>query len=215
MLTKPLGTGILATALKRDALLEAGIAEAVRSMTHAERRRRPRGAGGRRQRRHRRDRVRAGRPSGSTCSKRAGSAAELVFDTLPILSHARNLAARGFIPGGTKRNLEAADRRHLGTRPLRPTDRWLSVDAQTSGGLLLAVPPENEKALLEALRAQARRGGRSMGRLTAEPGRLQVLQRAPAPVTGRSALPRPMHCAGPPNDWTNSSAPYGTVFGWR
>ena len=32
VLTKPLGTGILATALKRDALLEAGIAEAVRSM---------------------------------------------------------------------------------------------------------------------------------------------------------------------------------------
>ena len=33
ILTKPLGTGILATALKRDALLETGMAEAVRSMT--------------------------------------------------------------------------------------------------------------------------------------------------------------------------------------
>ena len=33
VLTKPLGTGILATALKRDALLEAGMADAVRSMT--------------------------------------------------------------------------------------------------------------------------------------------------------------------------------------
>src|SRR5918912_1880488 len=33
VLTKPLGTGILATALKRGALLEAGMAEAVRSMT--------------------------------------------------------------------------------------------------------------------------------------------------------------------------------------
>ena len=30
VLTKPLGTGILTTALKRDALLEAGLAEAVR-----------------------------------------------------------------------------------------------------------------------------------------------------------------------------------------
>ena len=33
VLTKPLGTGIMATALKRDALLEPGMAEAVRSMT--------------------------------------------------------------------------------------------------------------------------------------------------------------------------------------
>jgi DNA-binding transcriptional LysR family regulator len=33
VLTKPLGTGILATALKRDALLETGMADAVRSMT--------------------------------------------------------------------------------------------------------------------------------------------------------------------------------------
>src|SRR5918912_2887373 len=33
VLTKPLGTGILATALKRDALMETGMAEAVRSMT--------------------------------------------------------------------------------------------------------------------------------------------------------------------------------------
>src|SRR5688500_10881480 len=33
VLTKPLGTGILSTALKRDALLEEGMADAVRSMT--------------------------------------------------------------------------------------------------------------------------------------------------------------------------------------
>src|SRR4029450_6094386 len=33
VLTKPLGTGILTTALKRDALIESGIRDAVRSMT--------------------------------------------------------------------------------------------------------------------------------------------------------------------------------------
>ena len=36
-------------------------------------------------------------------------AAEIVFDALPILPHARNLASRGVVPGGTQRNLEAAD----------------------------------------------------------------------------------------------------------
>lgn len=178
VLTKPLGTGILATALKRDALLEAGIAEAVRSM-------RTLNAGA----------SRAALEVGVSAAtdvtgfglvghllnlleaSRVGG--ELFFDTLPILSHARNLAARGFIPGGTKRNLEAAAERVTWAPDLSETDRWLAVDAQTSGGLLLAVPPENEKALLEALQAHAAPVAVTVGRLTADnPGRLQVLQRA-------------------------------------
>jgi hydrogenase maturation factor len=49
------------------------------------------------------------------------------------------------------------------------------VDAQTSGGLLLAVPPENQAALLAALNAQATPAAATIGRLTAEhPGRLRV-----------------------------------------
>jgi selenide,water dikinase len=38
---------------------------------------------------------------------------------------------------------------------LEEADRILCVDAQTSGGLLLAVPPENETRLLDALRQEA------------------------------------------------------------
>ena len=98
VLTKPLGTGILATALKRDALLEAGMAEAVRSMTTLN-------------------------AAAAQAALRVGVSAatdvtgfgllghllricdaskvgaEIAYDTLPILAHARNLAARGFIPG--------------------------------------------------------------------------------------------------------------------
>ena len=47
VLTKPLGTGILSTALKRDALLETGMADAVAVDDHAERRRRAGRADGR------------------------------------------------------------------------------------------------------------------------------------------------------------------------
>jgi selenide,water dikinase len=179
VLTKAIGTGILATALKRDALLEAGMAEAVRSM-------RTLNAGA----------ASAALEVGVSAAtdvtgfglvghllnlleaSRVG--AELYYEAVPILSHARNLAARGFIPGGTQRNLEAAAERVTWAPELSETDRLLAVDAQTSGGLLLAVPPENEQALLEALRARGTPFAVTIGRLTGEnPGRLSVLSRAP------------------------------------
>jgi len=179
VLTKPLGTGILTTAFKRDALLEAGMAEAVRSM-------RALNAGA----------ARAALEVGVSAAtdvtgfglvghllnlleaSRVGG--ELYFDALPILPHARNLAARGFIPGGTTRNLEAAAERVSWSPEVTETDRWLAVDAQTSGGLLLAVPPENEPALLAAVREGGAPAAVTIGRLTAEePGRLRVLARSP------------------------------------
>ena len=175
VLTKPLGTGILTTALKRDALLEAGLAEAVRSMTTLNE-----GA------------TKAALSVGvraatdvtgfgllghlSHMLAASGVGAEIAFDALPVLDHARNLASRGIVPGGTARNLEAA----AGVEwagDLTPTDRLLCVDAQTSGGLLLAVPPENEAALLDALRAAETPAAATIGRLTEGPvGRIRVVR---------------------------------------
>jgi selenide,water dikinase len=52
------------------------------------------------------------------------------------------------------------------------------VDAQTSGGLLLAVPPENEAALLSALREAETPAAAVIGRITAGPaGRVRVTRR--------------------------------------
>jgi selenide, water dikinase len=176
VLTKPLGTGILATALKRDALLEAGMAEAVRSMTTLND-----GA------------MRAAIAVGVSAATDVTGfglvghltqmldasqvAAELAYESLPILSHAWNLASRGIVPGGTQRNLEAADR-VTWSDDLAPADRFLCVDAQTSGGLLLAVPPEHEAALLEALRQEATPTAAVIGRITkGEPGTIRVTRR--------------------------------------
>jgi selenide,water dikinase len=177
ILTKPLGT---ATALKRDALLEAGMAEAVRSM-------RTLNAGA----------AEAALEVGVSAAtdvtgfgllghllnllEASQVGAELAFDALPILPHARNLAARGFVPGGTKRNLEAAAERVTWAPDLSETDRVLAVDAQTSGGLLLAVPPENETPLLDALRTRGTPAAVTIGRLTAQtPGYVRVLRDLPA-----------------------------------
>ncbi|MBA3522593.1 MAG: selenide, water dikinase SelD [Gemmatimonadales bacterium] len=176
VLTKPLGTGILSTALKRDALLEAGMADAVRSMTTLNE-----GA------------ARAALEVGVSAATDVtgfgllshltnmldGSkvAAEISYDALPILPHAWNLASRGIVPGGTQRNLAAADRVEWAD-DITPVDRLLCVDAQTSGGLLLAVPRERVEPLLAALRAAATPAAAVIGRLTAGPvGNIRVARR--------------------------------------
>jgi selenide,water dikinase len=102
--------------------------------------------------------------------------AEIAFDSLPILDHTRSLAGRGIVPGGTARNLEAAAGVEW-AEDLSQTDRLLCVDAQTSGGLLLAVPPENSDALLDALRDEATPAAAVVGRLTpGPPGQIRVVR---------------------------------------
>jgi selenide,water dikinase len=176
VLTKPLGTGILTTALKRDALIEAGLGDAVRSMTTLND-----GAA--------KAALRVGVSAATDVTgfgllRHLGNllaasavAAEVGFEALPLLPHALNLAARGIVPGGTQRNLEAAAE-VAWAADLAPHERLLCVDAQTSGGLLLAVPPENEKALLDALREADTPAAAVIGRLVAGPaGHIRVTRR--------------------------------------
>jgi selenide,water dikinase len=176
VLTKPLGTGILSTALKRDALLEAGMAEAVRSMTTLNQ-----GAA--------RAALQVGVSAATDVTgfgllghlgnvlEASKVAAEIGYERLPILAHAWNLASRGIVSGGTQRNLAAAERVEWAD-DVGPADRLLCVDAQTSGGLLLAVPQENEAKLLEALRREETPAAAVIGRLVAGPvGQVRVTRR--------------------------------------
>lgn len=176
VLTKPLGTGILTTALKRDALTESGLRDAVRSMTtlNAGAARAALGVG-----------VHAATDvTGFGLLRHLGNmlaasdvAAEVAFDALPLLPHALSLAARGVVPGGTQRNLEAA-RDVEWADDLAPHERLLCVDAQTSGGLLLAVPAEREAELLTALGEAAAPAAAVVGRLVDGPaGRVRVVRR--------------------------------------
>ncbi|MBA3893713.1 MAG: selenide, water dikinase SelD [Gemmatimonadales bacterium] len=176
VLTKPLGTGILTTALKREAFIEAGLGDAVRSMTTLND-----GAA--------KAALRAGVSAATDVTgfgllRHLGNiltasrvAAEVAFEALPLLPHALSLAARGIVPGGTLRNLEAA--RDLDwAGDLQPHERVLCVDAQTSGGLLLAVPQENEAALLDALRDAQTPAAAVIGRIVAGPaGHIRVTRR--------------------------------------
>ncbi len=167
LLTKPLGTGILTTALKRGLRDETQLAEAVRVMTTLND-----------------SAARVALEHGATAAtdvtgfgllghlenilRASGVGAEIWTDALPVLADARDLAAQGVLPGGTRRNLEAVAAQWAADVP--EPDRWLAVDAQTSGGLLMAVPPDRAEAALQALRAAGAPAAARIGRLTVLPG---------------------------------------------
>jgi len=172
VLTKPLGTGILSTALKREALLEGGMSEAIQSMITLND-----GAA----RAAREAEVHActdvtgfgllGHLGNILTASRKG--AEIWLEEIPVFPHVRNLAARGLIPGGTERNLEAAaDVRW--DPSLDATEKILCVDAQTSGGLLLAVAPERHATLLAALEREGTPAAATIGRVTGAAGVVHV-----------------------------------------
>ncbi len=95
--------------------------------------------------------------------KEPGLAAEISLGAVPLLPGARRLAAAGLAPAGSRRNLDAV-RPGLLAPGVSEVDLLLLADAQTSGGLLLAVKePEAERlerALREAGDAAASRIGR-------------------------------------------------------
>lgn len=173
VLTKPLGTGILTTAFKRGLVDEADLGPAVAGMSalnataawlavdHG---------------------ARAGTDvTGfgllghlSNITAGSGVGAEVWVDRLPVYPGALELAAREVLPGGTRRNLEALTVEFADDVP--QAEQWLVADAQTSGGMLVAIHPDRVPGYLEALEAAGVATRAVVGRLTAEPG-LRVVRR--------------------------------------
>jgi selenide,water dikinase len=83
----------------------------------------------------------------------SGVGARLDAAHVPLLPGALELAAAGTIPGGSKRNADYFER-WASFGGVDPALRALLTDAQTSGGLLIAVPPARLDALRAALRAR-------------------------------------------------------------
>ena len=82
-------------------------------------------------------------------------AARVWAQAVPLLPGAADLAAAGYVSGGTKANTERL-RPVTAIDPAVPGEvAVLLHDAQTSGGLLLAAPPGAAPALLADLRARA------------------------------------------------------------
>lgn len=71
---------------------------------------------------------------------------------VPAIINAMNLIETGFIPGAAFRNLEFVEEQCSFNSNLSYNLKMLLADAQTSGGILMAVKPEKAEAILIALR---------------------------------------------------------------
>ena len=76
--------------------------------------------------------------------------ADLFFNSLPLMEGAMKYAAMMLFPGGSVRNEKYFGRFFL-TETLNETERMILFDAQTSGGLLIAVCPSKADELLDRL----------------------------------------------------------------
>jgi cysteine desulfurase len=175
VLTKPIGTGILATAVKRglaDTRVARRLVDTMRRLNKAAAEAMVEiGA-------HACTDVTGFGLLGHLREMAAASEvdAEVEAGAVPVLEPARELAAADVVPGGTLENLDHVSPFVEWAPALSRVDRVLLADAQTSGGLLVAVPPERTEALLEALRARGVEEGRRVGRFTLPgPGRIRVL----------------------------------------
>ncbi len=175
VLTKPLGLGIVTTAAKRDQDDEHAIDAAIVLMTalnrsacdamlsvegvHAATDVTGFGLLG-----HLRNVARA-----------SGAAAHVLVDHVPVLAPARRYVARGIAPGGTHANLRFLGEHVDFDADVTKEERLLLADAQTSGGLLIAVAPEATDALVAALVARATPVAAVIGEIEAAPaGRIRV-----------------------------------------
>jgi selenide,water dikinase len=150
ILTKALGTGVITTALKQGKARMPDVEAAVASMSRLNK-------------------------AASELARQFGVHAMTDITGYSLLGHghemahlgdvnfglnlasvewlpgAQDYASREIFPGGTKRNRDYFDRWIEFDQGVTETERNLLFDPQTSGGLLMAVRPEDANALLDAL----------------------------------------------------------------
>jgi selenophosphate synthase len=77
----------------------------------------------------------------------SGLGAEIEFDRVPVLDGVSELLAEGMWPGGSGRNLSAVSNHVVSKRA--EEEIKILADAQTSGGLLVALSPGDVDQYME------------------------------------------------------------------
>ena len=174
-LTKPIGTGIITTAAKQDNVREEILEGALQSMEMLNR-------GASQAMLH----VEAHACTDVTgfgllghlhsMASGSGTGAEVWRSRVPLLPGALELAQLGIAPDGTYRNLNSLLPYVRWSPSLSEEEKLVLSDAQTSGGLLLSIPPENEHRLREQMARHAGSEATIIGRIIEEsPGVIHVL----------------------------------------
>ncbi len=150
ILTKPLGTGIISTAIKREKATDDLIKEVTKSMATLN--------------------LQAslamtevGVNSATDVTgfgllghlyqmiRASGVGAEIFYNQIPIFSQSKNLAKEGIFPGGTNNNRDYVKDLIDWQFNYLPEDELILLDPQTSGGLLISVSQDKKEKLLRRL----------------------------------------------------------------
>lgn len=144
ILTKPLGTGIIATAVKRGIADMVAMAMSAKSMATLNK--------------LAADvmiKIRVNSATDVTgfgllghlseMCEASNVSAKIDYVDLPFLPTVKELAEQGIVPGGTKRNLKFVKDKVQFSEHLTHIDKLMVADAQTSGGLLISLPAEKAK----------------------------------------------------------------------
>jgi selenide,water dikinase len=165
ILTKPLGTGIISTALKRGEASQESIDEAVVSMTtlnataSSVMRQFPV---------HACSDITGFGLLGHALEMASGSGISLVIESakMPLLRDASQLAEKGFLTGGCKRNRDYLTDK-ISIEPTIPEGLVeVAIDPQTSGGLLMAIAKGEAGKLVDKLHAAGVKHAVSVGYAT-------------------------------------------------
>jgi selenide,water dikinase len=174
ILTKPLGLGIITTAAKNGEDKLSAINEAIGVMTTLNR------AAGEE---FARGGVHAltdvtgfgllGHLRNIVAASKVG--ATIYMDRVPVIAAAREYVNAGIYPGGTAANHKFLNDSVFYSSDCTKDDQLLLCDAQTSGGLLAAVDPDQADAVLASLHARGVNDATIVGKITRDhPGQIVV-----------------------------------------
>ena len=159
ILTKPLGTGVISTAIKKGSASDESISAAINSMSTLNK-----GAA---------DALNGLDVHAVTdvtgfgllghlkeMCQGSGVSAEINFSKLSFLPKVRDLAESGIMAGGTRRNLDYIKDFVQFDSALSELDQLLAADAQTSGGLLISLSKDNAEIFIDTFGQDGRIIGR-------------------------------------------------------
>jgi cysteine desulfurase NifS/selenium donor protein len=103
--------------------------------------------------------------------------AEIYTGNVPIIQEAQEFAGAGLIPGGTKNNLNYLKSKTEWDDKISDIRKYILCDAQTSGGLLFAVSPEYKDQIIQDLHDAGISQASVIGRFTKyETGKIKIIK---------------------------------------
>ena len=153
VLTKCLGTGIIATGIKKGLAKPESIESAINSMSSLNK--------------NSSEELRSYNVNAVTdvtgfgllghlkeMCENSNVSSKIKFQDLLFLDGAKELAMSGIIPGGTRRNLKSFKKFISFSKHISETEQLLAADAQTSGGLLISMSMGDAKSYVKKMNDQ-------------------------------------------------------------